>query len=153
MYLKKWNNIITDLEWMKENIQAGKRVLERMSQIDSDFSLVFPNDDQVSPESIHFLFITSIIIVFLMMFKWFWFKIEIDKTIRSSASTNFHFVGSARMGINSSLFNHFKLLILFTGDELTQGGVVSGNLCVYPLFFILFLFFSLFLFFILILFD
>jgi len=74
---------------MKENIQTGKKVMERMSALDPDFTLVSPTTDQIAPD-------------------------KIDKTVRAAASTNFHFVGSARMG-----------------DELTQAGVISGNLCVH----------------------
>lgn len=76
-----------DLEWMRENIRVGRSVFDKMAQLDSDFIVTGPSYDQLS-------------------------DLKINKTVASSANTNFHLVGSARMG-----------------DERTQGGVVNGNLC------------------------
>jgi len=78
-----------DLAWMKENLATGKKVIDRMAELDPDFIPTFPSKDQLAID-------------------------KIEKTVRGSASTNFHYVGSARMG-----------------DEVKQGGVVSGNLCVH----------------------
>jgi len=78
-----------DLEWMRENIRVGRAVFDRMALLDPDFIVTGPTIAQLSDE-------------------------QINKTVQGNANTNFHLVGSARMG-----------------DEHSQEGVVSGNLCVH----------------------
>jgi hypothetical protein len=40
---------------MKENIQTGKKVMERMHALDPDFTLVAPTTAQIAPDRIIFV--------------------------------------------------------------------------------------------------